>query len=379
MNGAIMDPAEIEAHGGQLSEESVEFFSEHSAGAGSGPYILDHWTREVEAVLVRNPNFWGRPDNKQPWFDKIHFFVVKEAVDQKMMLEVGDLDIIYSTTPTMWKDMENDPNLHLVPLDPARYYYMGMNCKQVDSPFRDLKVRQAVKCAIDREDYLELNEGYGRLQGSSIVYGYPGHDPTLLDGPYSSNGNVEKAKQLLAESSYPNGFDTELLVSEGTMRETMAPLIQQQLAEIGINIEIRVYAGATALKMFRRAEYNGLACFSWGIDYPDPQNLADIHWMDPTLPPHPGAVNARVGYDNTIHASILETHLLCEQAMETVDPAERAALYKEAGWIDHEYGPWVYFYGVMYMRPRRNVVHGGFPVNPMYGWEILELWKEIEW
>jgi len=373
MNGGVMDPAEVEKHGGQLSEESVEYFSEHSALAGSGPYILDHWTREVEAVLIRNPNYWGGSDGVVPWFDKIVFQEIKEPADQKMMLERGDLDIAYGTTPDMWVEWQQNKKVDLNPLDPARYYYMGMNCKDLDSPFRDLKVRQAVKCAIDREVFLELDLGFGHLQGGPVVYGYPGDDPTLLEGPYSSVGNIAKAKQLMSESNYPNGFKTELLVSEGTIREQMAPLVKEQLAQIGIDVDIRVYASATALMMFRRAEYKGLAVFSWGIDYPDPQNLADIHMTVG------GAVNLRVEYTPDIHPSLLETDELCKQAMETEDPVLRGELYKEAQWIDHEYGPWVYFYGVTYMRPRRHVIHGGFPMNPLYGWELKEMWKEIEW
>lgn len=372
MTGVVMDPAEVDSQGGQLSEDSVEFFAEHSAGAGSGPYILDHWTRGVELVLKRNTDYWGGQDGVQPWFDNIVFLEIGEAADLEMMLEAGDIDMAYGTTPDMWDNWETSSDIDLFPIDPARYYYMGMNCYDEESPFRELKVRQAVKCAIYREDYLTVEGDYGRLQGGPIVYGYPGYDEDLLRGPYTSDGNIAKAKQLLSESSYPNGFQTELLVSEGSVRELMAPIVKAQLAEIGIDVEIRVYAKATALAMYRRAEYTGMVMWSWGIDYPDPQNLADIHMKIG------GTLNKRVAYTTEIHPSLAESDDLCTQAMQTEDSSLRDTLYRQAQMIDHEYGPWVYFFGSMWMRPRRCEVHGGLPINPLYGWEIKYLWKEIE-
>jgi len=380
MNGAVMDPAEVEAHGG-VSQKSVDWFSEHSSNAGSGPYILDHWTREVEVVLKRNPKYWGGVDNKQPWFDEIIIKEIKESADQKMMLERGDIDIAYNLTPDMWIELKDNPKYQLDEIRVDRYFYLTMNCKQTNSPFRDLNVRQAVKCALNRDELMKLARGFAVAQASPQLANYPGYDPELLRSPYSAF-NLEKAKQHMAASKYPNGFKTGILVSKtvsyGINLEELALLVKQQLAKINIDLDLVVHAPATALKLFRGAEYEGVAIFTWGVDYFDGQNTADIHWTVE------GAVVKRAGFDPSIHSYLLETNKLCEQAMLATDIKQRDALYKAAGKIDNEFGPFYYMWQAVGYYVRRSTVRGGMPPFPgdrlsaLYGFEIKDMWKEIK-
>ena len=380
MNGAVMDPAEVEAHGG-VSQKSVDYFSEHSGNAGSGPYILDHWTREVEVVLKRNPRYWGGPENKQPWFDEIIFKEIKEPADQKMMLERGDIDIAYNLTPDMWSELRGNPKYELTEIRVDRFFYLTMNCKQENSPFRDLNVRQAVKMALDRDELMKLARGNAVPQPSPQLANYPGYDPELLRSPYSTH-NLEKAKQLMAASKYPKGFKTGILVSKavsyGVNLEELALLVKQQLAKINIDADLVVYAPATALKLFRGAEYEGMAIFSWGVDYFDGQNTADICWKVD------GVIVKRAGFSPDIHPYLLETDRLCNLAMETTDAKERDALYKAAGKLDNEFGPIYYMFQPVGYYVRRTVVRGGIPPYPgdrlsaLYGFEIKDMWKEIK-
>ena len=392
MNGGVMDPADVEAHGG-VSQASVEYYSEHSGQANSGPYILDHWTRDVELVLKKNPNYWGGPDQKQPWFDTIIFKIMKEPADQNMLLQRGDIDIAYNLTPDMWKELMNNPQMTMDQIRKDMYFYMVMNVAKPDSPFRNLKVRQAVKQALNRNELIKLAHGYAAPVASPMVSNYLGWDPSLLTSPYSSY-NPDNSKKLLQEAGYPNGFKTSILISDvtdtGILYRDLAALVKQELAAVGIDAEINAYAAATATKMFRAAQFDGLAIFSWGVDYTDSQNTADINWKLNGVIVHRSSGTTPDDFTGANYASmdggqfIHETDKLCDQAVATTDAATRDALYKQAGKLDDQYGAIYYFFQPFGYYVSRSYVRGQYPPNPgdrlsaLYGYELKNMWKDID-
>ena len=355
--------------------------------------MLDHWTRDVELVLKRNPNYWGGPDNKQPWFDTIVYKMVKEAADQNMLLQRGDIDIAYNLTPDMWNDLKGDPKFNLDLIRKDLYFYMVMNVAKPDSPFRNLKVRQAVKQALNRNELIQLARGYAVPQASPQISNYLGWDPELLTSPYSSY-NPENSKKLLQAARYPNGFKTNILIADevdsGILMRDFAALLKQELAVVGIDAEINSYAAATALKMFRAAQFDGFAIFSWGVDYFDAQNTADINWRTDGVIVHRSGGTTPSDFTGANYASmdggsfILETTKLCDQAMATTDAATRDALYKQAGKLDDQYGAIYYFFQPFVYYVSRSYVRGQYPPYPgdrlsaLYGYELMNMWKDID-
>jgi peptide/nickel transport system substrate-binding protein len=392
MNGGVMDPADVEAHGG-VTQASVDYYSEHSGQASSGPYILDHWTRDVELVLTRNPNYWGGPDNIQPWFDRIIYKMMKESSDQNFALQRGDIDIAYNLTPDMWDNLKTSPKFSLDQERVDRYLYMVMSVVKANSPFRDLNVRQAVKQALNRNELIKLAHGYAVPQASPQISNYLGWDPSLLTSPYSSY-NLANAKKLLATSKYPNGFSTTLLietgVDSGITNSELASLIKQELAQINIDVTITQYAPATALKLFRGAQFDGLAIFSWGVDYLDAQNTADIHWRTDGVVVHRAGGLTPNDFTGTNYASmdggsfIYTTTKLCGEAMNTTDAVTRNALYIQAGKLDDQYGAFYYFFQPYVYYASRSYVRGGYPPYPgdrlsaLYGYQVNTMWKDID-
>ena len=390
MNGGVMDPADVEKHGG-LSQASVDYYSEHSGNASSGPYILDHWTRDVELVLKRNPNYWGGPDNKQPWFDTIVFKMVKEAGDQEMLLQRGDIDIAYNLTPDEWNDLKGNAKFSLDQARLDKYFFMLMNVVSPDSPLRDLKVRQAVKQALNRNELIKLAQGYAVPQASPQLSNYLGWDPSLLTSPYSSY-NPDNAKKLLAAAGYPNGFKTSILiidaVNSGIQMRDFAALVKQELSAVGIDAEIDAYDQVTALKLYRGAQFNGLAIFSWDVDYLDAQDTADIGWRTDGLLIH--RVSSATDFTGANYVSmdggsyLLNTTKLCDEAMATTDAATRDALYKQAGKLDDQYGAFYYFFQPFVYYVSRSYVRGGYPPYPgdrlsaLYGYDLVDMWKDID-
>ena len=392
VTGGVMDPADVEKHGG-VSQTSVDYYSEHSGQANSGPYILDHWTRDVEIVLKKNPNYWGGPDQKQPWFDTIIFKIVKEAADQNMLLQRGDIDSAYNLTPDMWKELMNNPKDTMDQIRRDTYFYMVMSVAKPDSPFRNLKVRQAVKQAINRDEVTKLANGYATPVASPLVSGYLGWDPSLLTSPYSSY-NPENSKKLLQQAGYPNGFKTSILIADitdsGIQLKELAALVKQELAAVGINAEINAYAAATATRYFRAAQFDGLAIFSWAVDYADSQDNADINWKMNGLIVHRSGGTSPSDFTGANYASmdggsfIHETDKLCDQAVATTDPATRDALYKQAGKLDDQYGAIYYFFQPFGYYVSRSYIRGQYPPNPgdrlaaLYGYDLKYMWKDID-
>ena len=379
MAAGIMDPVEVEAHGG-VSQKAADFFSEHSAGAGSGPYMIDHWTRGVELLMKRNPTYWGGADGRQPWFDEVLWKEVKEPSNQFQMLQRGDIDITYNLTPDMVNQLMSNPNVELPQVHIDRYWVLGMSTKTPQSPFRDLKVRQAIKSAINRDEVVALTHGFGIPQATPMIDGYPGHDSSLLSGgPLSYN--LTRAKELLAQTKWPNGFHTTMLISSasygGISFEQIALVLQSQLAKIGIQVDLNRYDHATWLQLFRSHLFDGLILGAWAVDYPDPQDTADIHFRND------GVLNQRVGYNDTVDRSLDQEQGLATRALLTTDPVVRGDLYRQAGRIDYEFGPWVYLYQTVVVYARSKLVSGGYPPYPgdrlssFYGYDLKSMWKAI--
>jgi len=371
----------------------VDYYSEHSGQASSGPYMLDHWTRDVELVLKRNPNYWGGADNVQPWFDTIIFKMVKEASDQNALLQRGDVDIAYNLTPDMWNTLKGDSKFSLNQIRKDLYFYMVMSVVKPDSPFRKLNVRQATKQALNRDELIKLAHGYAVPQATPQISSYLGWDPSLLTSPYSSY-NPDNAKKLLAAAGYPNGFKTTILiidtVDSGIQLRDFAALVKQELAAVGIDATINSYAQATALRLFRAAQFDGLAIFSWGVDYLDAQNTADINWRADGVIVHRASGVTPDDFTGANYASmeggsfITDSTKLCTQAMATTDAATRDALYKQAGRLDDQYGAIYYFFQPFVYYVSRSYVRGVYPPFPgdrlsaLYGYEFKAMWKDID-
>jgi peptide/nickel transport system substrate-binding protein len=379
MAAGIMDPVEIEAHGG-LTQKAVDFFSEHSAGAGSGPYVIDHWTRGVELLMKRNPTYWGGDDGKQPWFDEVLWKEVKEPSNQNQMLQRGDIDIAYNLTPDMIIQLKSNPNIELPQVRIDRYWFLGMSTKKPNSPFRDLKVRQAVKSALNRDEIVAVARGFGVPQATPFLSGYPGYDPSLLTGgPLSYN--LTRAKALLAQTNWPNGFKTTILLSSasygGVAFQDVALVIQNQLAKIGITLDLNRYDHAAYTQLFRIASFDGLVLGTFGVNYPDAQQVSDIHFRND------GNLNLRIRYNDTISTSLDQEQDLAARALLTPDGNVRGDLYRQAAKIDNEFGPWAYFYQMVGVYARSKLVSGGYPPYPgdrlssFYGYELKSMWKTL--
>ena len=233
---------------------------------GSGPFIFESWTPNAELVLKSNENYWGGA----PKIPGVVIRIIPDPETQVMMYENGELDILDLRTNPEATDriVEAYPDQIVSgPIMGVDYVFMNQNVE----PLNDVRVRKAIQMAIDRQTILdELYAGRGKVENGLFANGMIGYNESLPAIPY----DPEQAKQRLAEAGYPDGFTIELGndSSNSELRNTVTEIIQAQLAEVGINLDIKTYDQSTWLET-RKAGTMPMYVSSWTADFNDPDNF----------------------------------------------------------------------------------------------------------
>jgi peptide/nickel transport system substrate-binding protein len=202
---------------------------------GTGPFKFVSFERDVSYKAVRNPDYW---DTGKPYLDEIEILYVGDALTQKAVLQAGETDVLQIEPAKMAADLQ------------AMGFETAVNVTSVwcllpdtihpESHFAIKEVREAVEYALDRESIANaFSYGFWKApyqipSESSVAY-----NP---DFAYARERNLEKARQLMKDAGYENGFDATLLVIPTGIDRNIAVAIQSNLAEIGIDIEINIPA-----------------------------------------------------------------------------------------------------------------------------------------
>lgn len=318
---SIVDPEVVKSHE-KDDDWGENWLNSHSGDAASGPYKLVNWEQGDSITLERNENYWG----EKPKFKKVIIRNIKESVTQKMQVQNEDADIAFDITPDQVKDLKNNEDVEVINGEDLRAYYLGMNVEK--EPLDNQKVRMAIKHAINYEQIIEdLANGYGNTLEGAIVKPLIGYQGNM--GVYEYNPS--KAKELLEESGYPDGFEIELTAISSSMWEEIITKVDNDLEEVGISVNIRQMNSAGFYELFREGKLE-LMLSGWGSDYPDPHNFA-----------HPfghseGSLTQRVNYKNE------EIDKMIEEAAKINDTDERKDIY---GKMERELankGPWAMLY-----------------------------------
>jgi peptide/nickel transport system substrate-binding protein len=234
--------------------------------AGSGAYRVTKWQPGAEVVLERFDGWKGGP---LPKTKRIIWRMVPSAGNRRALLERGDADISYELPNKDFVELKDAGKLNIVSTPFSNgCQYLGMNVK--NPPFDNPKVRQAVAYAVPYQKIMDAvlyglgTPLYGRAPGAATEVKWP--------QPMGYNTDIAKAKALMAEAGYPNGFETTLSFDLGfaTVNEPTAVLIQESLGQIGIKATINKIPGSNF-----RTELNKkvlplyLNVFSGWLDYPE--------------------------------------------------------------------------------------------------------------
>lgn len=342
---------------GIVSKEQVErykdAYGEHPLGAG--PYMLEKWTRGQELVMTKNPNYYltGLP--------KINNVNVKLGVADNvklMMVQQGDLDLVAPVQSADYPTVQNDPNLksNYHSKEGPRLYYLGMNVEM--KPFDNRLVRQAMNYAINKDNLVQLLNGRAQIMGGTIPPWVPGYDESLKPYPY----DPEKAKQLLAEGGYPNGFPIDLLVPEYFDNPKIGQAVQTDLAKVGVKVSITQQTMPVFTATVKQKGKVAMFLRQWTTDFPDAQNVLSMMFH-----------GSKAGSANLTWYNNPDVNKLLDEADSTMDQTKRIDLYRQADRIIHDDAPWVfevYAKADGVMSPRLQPTPDSFGRVPVEGMEF---------
>ncbi|MUV39105.1 Heme-binding protein [Lentibacillus sp. JNUCC-1] len=312
----MTSPKALEEHGAAINENPV----------GTGPFQFVSWSKDDTIVLEKFADY--RVDG-QPKLDKVIFEVIPENASRLIALRSGDIDIMDGLNPDDAASVESEAELDLYTRAENNFGYVGMNTEK--EFLNDVKVRQAINHAIDRQAIADaLYAGYANPAKNPLPPGYLGYNDDAPEYEY----DLDQAKALLTEAGYEDGFDIDLWtmpVARPYMPdpETVAEIVQNNLGEIGINVNIVREEWAPYLEKTANGEQE-MFMLGWSGTNGDPDYfLSSLLHGD------------NVGSSNRTFYKNSEVDDLLDEAKVTVDQDERANLYKEAQAIIAEESPMV--------------------------------------
>lgn len=291
--GNIVSRKAVEANNGDISRNPV----------GTGPFIFESYTPQEEVVIVRNPDYHG----PRAALDRIRFLAIEDRNALDAGMQSGFFDVAQGTVDPFWvQRWQGTPFVVDVMPGPGSAAWLYFNLTK--PPFDDIRVRQAVAHAIDREAL--VTNIYGPLASvlhSPIPLTYWGGTEDVPQYEY----DPAKAQQLLAEAGYPDGLNLRLIQSEQQQMLTPMTVVQEQLRQVGINIEFEMVDHATQHQLIRE-DRNPMVYYA-AARLPD----ASQYFVEFFLSSSITAFN-RV---DTLDAGIMA-------AVQTVDDAERRQRYE---------------------------------------------------
>jgi ABC-type dipeptide transport system, periplasmic component len=307
--GGIISPKAIEQYGKDLAKHPV----------GTGPFVFESWTPGQEIVIVKNENYWGT----KPKVDKVVFKTVPEDTTRVAMVETGEAHVAEQLPVTELERVQNSANMSLGRFESFAVDHIGMNVKM--KPFDDVRVRQAIAHAIDKEAIIQgVYNNVGKVAISSLGPKVIGYSPNIKTPEYDLN----KAKQLLTEAGYGNGLKATVYLNDNKARINVAEVLQSQLKGIGIDLQIQVMEFGAYLELAAKGEAQ-MFISGWGNATGD----GDYNQYNLFHSTSAGVPGNHSFYSNP------KVDALIEAARKEKDPEKRKQIYAEAQQIEMDEVP----------------------------------------
>ncbi|MDY5039283.1 MAG: ABC transporter substrate-binding protein [Lawsonibacter sp.] len=213
-------------------ESDPEGFGEHPVG--TGPFQFESWEHGVSMSFTKFSDYW----QGEPYLDGLKFVIYANQLVSQAALQSGEVHIISPLDFNMTNDMESQGYPVYTMKVPQSCYTICINCVN-DDPLGNVKVRQAMAYAMDGEAILPVL--FGDYAEATNQYGVPGS--TYYDDAIDIKFDLEKAKALMEEAGYPDGFSTTLTVVNSERSIQFCQIVIEQLAKIGIQVELNIVDG----------------------------------------------------------------------------------------------------------------------------------------
>ena len=323
---------------------------------GTGPFIFKKYIKDSLVRLNTNKKYFKGPHKN---LSGIIVSIVPDTHVRVQKLKTGECDLINQPAPTDLPDIEKHPQLKLVGGVRFNVAYLAMNTEK--PPFNNVKVRQAVHHLLNRRLYVKaIYENYAEVAKNPYPSSLWSYNHEIKDYEYS----VEKAKKLLKEAGYPDGFNATLWTLPiarpyNPNGKKMGELMQADLAKANIKIKLQTYDWPTYISRSKKGEHD-LIQFGWTSDNGDPDNFLRVLLSCDSVA---SGVNAarwcNVDFDKLI-----------TKAIQVRQQEKRESLYKEAQKIFKEQAPWVTLVHTQdYVAMKKNIegyIHKPFGSKSFY-------------
>jgi oligopeptide transport system substrate-binding protein len=302
---------------------------------GTGPFLMTEWVHQDHITFKQNPNYWGT----KPKLTEINYRMITDANAALAAYQAGELDMSGVPIGTEKATMENSSLSPEIKRN-ADLTTFAFQFNVNKAPFDNLKVRQALSCAVDRVAFVNnVRGGVGRPTTSWIPPGMPGFDANLGK---ENDFNIATAKSRLAEAGFSDLSklpELKFQFSDTASNKTIAQFLQGQLKDnLGINLTLEPME-SKAFSTMVNSEGHTWAWFGWGADYPDPENFLESCF-------HGGAGNNHTGWANSQFDS------LATSALSELDNTKRLKAWDDAHKLVVAECPVVF----MFNRERFNLV-----------------------
>jgi peptide/nickel transport system substrate-binding protein len=288
---------------------------------GTGAFMLEKWDKGSQLVLAKNPNYWQAG---KPYLDKVVFSVVGDDNARVLQLQSGTSDIIDFVPPNQVDPLKSSGS-KIVRVDGTSVGWMTLN--EAKKPLDDPKVRCAISYAVDRQA-IANNVYFGQavpaksVIPSATLFYDPNTNPITYD--------LAKAKELLSQSSAPNGFTLDVTVPSGdSTKLTTVQIWANSLKQIGVNTNISQVEATTSQDEYNTEKYT-VRVSAWTNDTPDPDEM----------------MGAGLDYhnQNALHTGFHNDEVvnLVNEGRRSLDTAKRQQIYSQVQSLVNQTCPFIY-------------------------------------
>jgi ABC-type transport system substrate-binding protein len=332
---------------------------------GTGPYRLTNWRRGIKMRFERNP-FYARPERQ--YLDAIDVLIGGDTTLHLMMFEHGELDLADCTASPGIPEADfirisHTPRWHnlIERMEAGVMDYMVLNTEM--KPFDDVRVRQAMNYAVDKDKLVRLHHGMAAPAKGILPSTMPGFNPNLVGYSF----DPAKARRLLAASGHADGFSFKLWCWNSPQDMISASAIAYDLAQVGIQAQINLVTFSTLVdSMERRGVVQG-SVSAWSQDYPDPSDFLDVMFN--------GTRITDEGCQNNAFFNNPKVNQLLAEAATCQDPERRLEIYQSVEQTVVDEAPYVFLYQPYIYALHQPWLHG-VNLHPVLYFRFERMWLD---
>jgi ABC-type transport system substrate-binding protein len=336
---------------------------------GAGPFVVPEggWQHGVEVRLARNDRYFVPGE---PYLDGVSWALNMSTIVEGLKLSHGELDVVRDLTQAETVRYQSDPRW--APL--GEYEPSGTVSGEAMNveipPFDNVEVRRAVASAIDRDRIVLLKASNLTAANKPVPADMPGYAPSVRGQTYdlqSARDHMKRAGFAFDPETGTGGWPAPIpyFVYRQGLPEMVAQVVQQDLAKIGLHLDLRVASFPTFSAITRRRGKSPMSPQSWQEDFPHPSVFLDQLFTRESI--SDDSSNNYSFYANDALDALLA------RARRTSDPAERTLLYGEAEQIVCDDAPWAFEYAYRSYQVRQAFVRG-YHAHPVWAADVARVW-----